>query len=198
MFGKGFSLTLFAVLAAMMGRSSVASASVDPYIGEIMIVPYNYAPRDWAFCNGQLLPIAQHAALYSLLGTTYGGDGVNTFGVPDLRGRVAIHAGIGPGLTNRRLGEMGGYEAVALTVPQMPAHSHEAMGYSEDGNQEGPGGNVWAKKDRNDDYSSHDPNVAMSVKAIGIAGGNQPHQNMQPYLVLNYVIAMEGAYPPRN
>ncbi|MDD5327069.1 MAG: tail fiber protein [Phycisphaerae bacterium] len=181
-----------------MGWSAVATASADPFLGEIMLVPYNYAPRDWAFCNGQLLSIAENPALFSLLGTTYGGDGHSTFGIPDLRGRVPIHAGTGLGLTNRRLGDRGGYEAVVLTVPQMPAHSHNAQGYSGDGNQEGPGGNVWAKKDRNDDYSSQDPNVAMSVKAIGSAGGGQPHENMQPYLVLNYVIALQGDYPPRN
>ena len=200
MFSKGskaFSLTLLVVLAAVMAWGPVASAS-DPFIGEIRMVGFNFAPRGWAFCDGQILDISTNNALFALLGTTYGGDGRNTFALPDLRGRVAIHPGQGLGLTRRNLGERGGAETVALSIGQMPQHTHDAQAYSGSGNEEGPGNNDWAKKSRDDDYSSQAPDVLMNVQAISVTGDDQSHNNMPPYLGVNHCIALMGIFPSRN
>ena len=197
MFSKGLkvfsSTTLLVVLAAVMAWGPVASAS-EPFIGTIQMFGFNFAPRGWALCDGQLLPIAQNTALFSLLGTTYGGDGRTTFALPDLRGRVAIHQGTGPGLTNRRIGQNGGTERISIS--QMPEHTHIAKGFSGSGNQEGPGGNTWAQKNRDDDYSDQLPNVEMNPNAIQDTGGNSEH--MPPYLVVNHCIALVGLFPSRN
>jgi microcystin-dependent protein len=194
---KAFSSTLCVVLATVMAWGPVASAA-EPFLGEIIIFAGNFAPRNWALCDGQLLAINQNQSLFSILGTTYGGDGRTTFALPDMRGRVPIHAGSGPGLTPRSLGEKSGQETVALNSNQMPQHKHMAQGYSGRGNEEGPGNTVWAKKSRDDDYSSNAPDVQMNANAISNTGGNQAHNNMPPFIAVNYIIAVQGTFPPRN
>ena len=170
----------------------------EPFIGEIKLVPYNYAPRGWAFCAGQLLPIAQNEALFSLVGTMYGGDGQVTFALPDLRGRVVINQGQAPGLTSHDQGEVGGNERIILGVAQVPAHSHTARASSLIGNQPTPAGKHIAKSPLGLGNVFAAPGGDVMPGAIKPAGGAQPHENRQPYLVLNYVIALEGVYPPRN
>jgi microcystin-dependent protein len=175
---------------------------MDPFIGQIMLVGFNFAPRGWAFCDGQLFPIAQNSALFSLLGTTYGGNGTTHFALPDLRGRVPLGMGQGPGLTNRTIGEMSGVETVALAQSQMPTHTH-SMGVSSQ-NATAPLGNglVLARSiDANGDAVksavSTSADTLLSAQSIAPAGGNLPHQNMQPYTAMSYIIALEGIYPTR-
>lgn len=173
----------------------------EPFIGQIMMFGGNFAPRGWAFCNGQLLSIAQNTALFSILGTTYGGDGQTTFALPDLRGRVPMQWGNGPGLTPRTLGESSGAENVTLLTTQMPAHNHSAQAVEGPANIEGPQGALWATAEPTgtvSTYSTSNPNATMSPTAIGQAGGNQPHNNMQPYLCVSFIIALEGIYPSRS
>lgn len=172
----------------------------DPFIGEIKMFGGNFAPRGWAFCNGQLLSIAQNTALFSLLGTTYGGNGQTTFALPNLQGRLPMHFGQGPGLSNRFLGETGGTEAVTLTAAEMPAHSHTANSVAPRGNSNDATGRYWA-----DDagvssatYHSGPPTNTMHPGAIGNAGGSQPHNNMPPFQCVNFIIALEGIFPSRN
>ena len=171
---------------------------MDPYLGEIRIFGGNFAPLGWAFCAGQLLPIAQYDALFSLLGTTYGGDGQTTFGLPDLRGRAPIHAGQGPGLTNRTPGEMGGSEATTLTQAQLPAHTHVPLASPDAGTSTGPTDGVWAASSTGDKQYAAAPDTAMNPATISATGGNQPHENRQPFLAANFIIALEGIYPPRS
>jgi microcystin-dependent protein len=172
----------------------------EPFIGEIRMVGFNFAPRGWALCNGQLLSISQNTALFSLLGTTYGGNGQTTFGLPDLRSRVPLHQGQGPGLSNRTLGEQSGQEAVTLTTAQLPAHTHPAQCSSLNGNSNSPTGRVWSKDAgvQSATYTGNAPNGAMAANAIGPAGNGQPHENMPPFLTVNFVIAVQGIYPSRN
>jgi len=170
----------------------------DPYIGEIRSFGFNFAPRGWAQCNGQLLPIAQNAALFSILGTTYGGDGRTSFALPNLSGSVAMGVGQGSGLSLRSLGETGGSDSVTLTQGEMPAHSHAANANPGNGNQPGPAGNFWAQDLSGSKAYDDSGAVAMSAGAIGAAGGNQPHANLQPFQVLNFCIALQGLYPPRG
>ena len=167
----------------------------EPYIAQITLFAGTFPPRGWAFCNGQILSIAQNTAPFSLIGTTYGGNGQTTFALPDLRGRVPLHAGQGPGLTNRTLGEMGGEEAVTLTQPQIPQHSHTANATSEDATSSKPGGAVPAG---GGGYGATSDGTTMSPNFIAGGGGNQPHDNMQPYNTINYIIALEGIFPPRD
>jgi len=177
----------------------------EPFIGEIKMVGFNFAPRGWALCDGQLLPISQNTALFSLLGTTYGGDGRTTFGLPDLRGRVPTHQGTGPGLTNRRIGEKIGTEYVTLNVAQMPSHNHAATGAlaanSDGASTTAAVGNVLAEADENT-YTSEAANENMQSGTVSVtvsnAGGGQPHNNMQPTLCINFVIALVGLFPSRN
>lgn len=169
---------------------------MDPFLGEIKMVGFNFAPVGWALCDGQLLSIAQNTALFSLLGTTYGGDGVRTFALPDLRGRVPVHQGQGPGLSPYNTGQAAGSETVTLTTNQMPTHTHQANASSSGATQPTPQGNVWAAS-RTDLYNAT-PNAAMSTQAIGTAGGSQPHPNIQPYLCVNFIIALQGVYPSRS
>lgn len=175
----------------------------EPFLGEIRMFAGNFAPRGWALCNGQLLSIAQYSALFSLLATTYGGDGQVTFALPDLRGRVPMHWGQGPGLTNRVQGEASGTEDVTLLSMQMPAHTHMVQAHNGEANSSGPGNALWANAvDGNSQqvssYSTNTPNTTMAPQAIGMSGGNQPHQNMQPYLTVTFIIALEGIYPARS
>lgn len=171
---------------------------MDQYIGEIRMFAGNYAPQDWAFCNGQLIAIAQYEALYSLLGTTYGGDGQTTFALPNLQGRLPMGQGAGPGLTPRALAQVGGSESVTVTVAQMPSHTHQAGGQSSEGDQESPANEVWAATAALKRYASSAPNVAMNAGAIGPSGGSQPHENRMPALTTSFIIALEGIYPNRD
>ena len=171
-----------------------------PFIGEIVLFAGNFAPRNWAFCNGQLLSIAQNTALFSILGTTYGGNGTTTFALPDLRSRVPIHAGQGPGLSNYALGQMGGVENVTLTQSQLPAHNHTVNAVASGGNQASPAGNLPTVESTGTslDYSNSAANTTMNPATIGNTGGNQPVSIVQPYTTLNYIIALAGIFPARN
>jgi microcystin-dependent protein len=168
-----------------------------PFIGQVIPVPYNFAPNGWALCNGQLLSISQYSALFSLLGTNFGGDGKSTFGLPNLQGRTAIGAGQGTGLSNYNLGQTGGADSVTLSLPQLAAHSHGALAFGRGGDTNSPSGADWARPATDTPYGSSTPPGAMSAAATSTAGGGQPHENRQPYLVLNYIIALTGVYPAR-
>lgn len=172
----------------------------EPFIGQITLFAGNFAPRGWAFCQGQLLAIAQNTALFSILGTTYGGNGTTTFALPDLRGRVPLQQGQGPGLPPYQLGQMGGEPSVTLIINQIPIHSHSLNIDPNSGDQITPQGHVLAAEASGAAavYSASQPSNIMNPASIGGTGGNQPHDNMQPYLGLNYIIAMEGIYPSRN
>ncbi len=169
----------------------------DPFLGEIRMFAGNFAPRDWALCAGQLLPIAQNTALFSILGTTYGGDGRTTFGVPDLRGRVPVGEGQGPGLADVRLGERGGSEDVTLAANQMPSHTHPLKGSSAMGNAADATGGVSAVNSEQS-YSTTAPDIQFNSLAVGAAGGTTPVDLHQPYLSINFIIALQGVFPPRN
>lgn len=171
----------------------------ERYLGEIRMFGGNFAPAGWALCNGQLLPISQNTALFSILGTTYGGDGKSTFGLPDLRQRIPMHAGSGPGLTPRDLGEQGGEEAAGLTLQQMPSHSH-GMFASSAGASVQSSANALMAKPITISAPYHDPaGMASSPSGpLGTSGASTPHNNMQPYLVLNFIIALTGIFPPRS
>jgi microcystin-dependent protein len=188
-------LALGGLLVAAPGPRAQVGGS--PFLGEILLVPYNFAPKGWAICDGSILPIAQETALFSLLGTTYGGDGIQTFALPDLRGRSPISSGQGPGLQNYDLGQEGGEEAVTLSVSQIPSHTHPVVGSTTVANLAGPSGAVWATQSLLNIYSSA-PNTSMAPGAVSMAGSGQAHDNRSPYLTLNYVIALQGIYPSRN
>lgn len=167
---------------------------MEPYIGEIRMFAGNFAPVGWEFCHGQELAISRYPALFTLIGTTYGGDGETTFALPDLRGRVPVALG-----SNNVLGEMGGAEAVTLTTDQLPTHTHVATGSSNGGNSTAPTNNVWATSTAVRQFvagTGADANMNSGVMAT--AGGNQPHENMLPYLAVNFIIAVEGIFPPRD
>lgn len=174
---------------------------MDPFVAEIRIFPFNFEPRGWAFCNGQILPISQNTALFSLLGTTYGGDGRVTFALPNLQGRSAIHSGRGPGLSDYRLGQVGGTESVSLQSLQLPAHNHTVKGSDGDGSSGDPSGKVWAGAAADRDlflYNNGNGDSFMASSAVGMTGGSQPHNNLMPYLAVNFCIALVGVYPPRS
>lgn len=173
---------------------------MDPLLGEIIMFAGNFAPRGWALCNGQLLSIAQNTALFSILGTTYGGDGVTTFALPDLRGRVAIQPGTGPGLSTYNLGERAGTETNTLTISQLPAHNHMLVGSSQTADQAGPGGHVLATEPTGSTaiYNSAAPDQTLNAASISPTGNNQPVNNIQPFLCVNFIIALEGVFPSRN
>lgn len=170
------------------------------YIGQILLFAGTFAPRGWAYCHGQLLSIQQNSALFSILGTTYGGNGTTNFGLPDLRGRVPMGTGQGPGLTPRSLGEIGGTESVTLTLQHLPAHQHQAFGTAEPASSISPGAGLWATptegEERRRAYGAG-PLVAMNGQAIGMTGAGMPHTNVQPYLGLNYIICTAGIFPQR-
>lgn len=191
-------ITFLLVVAFSFGINGKAF-SQDHYIGEIRMMASNYAPSGWAKCEGQLLPIATNQALFSLLGTTYGGNGVTTFALPDLRGRVPMHYGQGPGLSNYTQGETGGSETNTLTINQMPAHNHTINAVTTDGNQNDPSGSFPANTKLLDkEYSNAAPNTTMNPAMVGISGASQPVNNMQPYLTVTYIIALQGIFPPQN
>jgi len=171
----------------------------EPFIAEVRIFAGNFAPRGWAFCNGQLLPIAQNTALFSLVGTTYGGDGRTTFGLPDLQGRAPMHPGRGPGLTSRTLGQGGGTDTVQLSASQMPVHTHTPRATSDTALEESPTGKTWAQNKTEPLYrNAGDLNTDLNSTAIENSGAGSSHNNMQPYLTLNYIIAIQGTYPSRS
>jgi microcystin-dependent protein len=192
---SGLLLLLASVLCLF--SSPAARAQETPFLGQIMIVPYNFAPFGWATCDGQILSIAQNTALFSLIGTTFGGNGTQTFALPDLRGRVPIGAGQLPGGETYDLGETGGEESVTLTVSQLPSHTHTAMGSASVANTGSPTNAYWATP-RVLLYSAATPNTAMNSGALAPAGGGLPHSNIKPYLGMTYVIALTGIYPSRN
>lgn len=163
----------------------------EPFIGEIRQFPFNYAPKGWAQCNGQLLAINQNQALFSILGTTYGGDGRVTFALPNLQGRVPVHPGQGV-----QFGEIGGEEAHTLTINEIPQHTHQAVGGS-DAATAAPSGKTWGTSSSVQPFAAQ-ANTIMSPKAIAPTGGSQPHNNMQPYTVVNFCIALQGIFPSRN
>ena len=170
----------------------------EPFIAEIRIFAGNFAPRGWAFCDGQLLPIAQNTALFSLIGTVYGGDGRSTMGLPNLQGRAPLHAGRGPGLTSRRLGQRGGAETVTLTEAQMPNHNHQMMASPSPGEQPGPTGAALARTVGSSAYAPAKNLVPFDQATMPSTGGGQAHDNMQPYLAMYFIIALTGLYPSRS
>ena len=170
----------------------------DPFMAEIRIFPFNFAPKGWAWCNGQLIPISQNTALFSLLGTTYGGDGKSTFALPNLQGRAPMHPGQGPGLSLHDLGETGGAETVTLLESENSAHPHTLLASALPADQPVPTGNYTATPSADNIYGGAAFPIEGDASALSIAGGSQPHNNMQPYLTVNFCIAMQGVYPPRN
>ena len=166
----------------------------SPFVGEIRMFAGNFAPSGWAFCQGQLLPISENEVLFNLIGTTYGGDGQNTFALPDLQSRVPVH--VGPGFA---LAQSGGVESVTLTTSQIPAHSHVPQCNSNPATAAGPGGNVWAVANPSVTiYSNVAPSLAMDPAAVGASGGSQPHDNMIPFLVINFIISLFGIFPSQT
>lgn len=171
----------------------------EPFVGEIRMFAGNFAPRGWAFCDGQLLAVSQNDALFSLLGTIYGGDGRTTFGLPDLRGRLPIHAGSGPGLSPRRLGAKEGSEKETLTVNQMPSHGHGPIRATGDAaTQRGPGGQILARTASQDIYRDDEVDTSLSSSMVTQVGGSRSHTNLMPFLCVNFIIALVGIYPSRQ
>jgi microcystin-dependent protein len=172
----------------------------DPFVAEIRIFPFNFAPKGWAFCDGQLLPLSQNTALFSLLGTTYGGDGKSNFALPNLQGSVPLHVGghqPGPGLSTYDLGQTGGEDAVTLLVSETPVHNHPVQAQTIDqGDNRIPGPTL--NLGNTQIYSSSPTNATLDLTAVSTAGGSQPHNNLMPYLTLNFNIALQGVFPPRS
>jgi microcystin-dependent protein len=170
----------------------------DPFVAEIRIFPFNFAPKGWAWCDGQLLPLSQNTALFSLLGTTYGGNGKSNFALPDLQGRAPMHPGQGPGLSLHDLGETGGSETVTLLESEIPSHSHAVNASQGDGLERGPNGQMFATGIGVSYYQVPGPLTQLSPNATTPAGGDQPHNNLQPYLTFYFNIALQGVFPPRG
>ena len=170
----------------------------DPFVAEIRIFPFNFAPRGWAWCDGQLLPLSQNTALFSLLGTTYGGDGKSNFALPDLRGRAPMHPGQGPGLSLHDLGETGGSETVTLLESEIPAHSHAVSASQADGIERTPANQRFATGIGVGMYLPPGSTTQLNPSTLAPAGGGQPHNNLQPYLTFYFNIALQGVFPPRG
>jgi microcystin-dependent protein len=172
----------------------------DPFVAEVRIFPFNFAPTGWAFCDGQLMPISQNTALFSLLGTTYGGDGKSTFALPNLQGSVPMHPGQGPGLSQRDLGETGGQPTVTLLQSEIPAHGHALSASSDPAELAAPTSNRSLARSSGG-FAYHDTNaslVDLAPQALSVSGGGLPHNNLMPYLALNFCIALQGVFPPRG
>lgn len=186
-----------ALLMGILSSSLVKAQGSDPFLGQIAFVPYNFVPKNWAACNGQLLPISQNQALYALLGTMYGGNGTTNFALPDMRGRVLVHEGQAPlGPTNYTMGQNGGTESVTLLVTQMPAHSHTVNAVSTEGNQNSPTDNLPADtKALDKEYSNANGNATMKSTMINPSGGNQAHENRPPFITLKCIISLTGIFP---
>ena len=190
-------ITIFGLFLCLI-FTNTANAQ-DPYIGEIRMFGGNFAPLGWAKCEGQLLSIASYSALFSLLGTTYGGDGETTFGLPDLRGRIPMGPGTGPGLSTKTLGQKSGTETNTLSVAQMPAHNHTINAVSTDGNKSSPMENLPAgTKLLDPEYSNASATTTMNSNMVANKGGGQSVNNMQPYLSVTFIIALSGVYPSQN
>jgi microcystin-dependent protein len=173
----------------------------DPFVAEIRIFPFNFAPKGWAFCDGQILPLSQNTALFSLLGTMYGGDGKSNFALPNFQGNAPMHPGQGPGLSLHDLGESGGADTVALLESEIPSHRHSLLASDKPGNRAGPASDRSLAQSNGANAYQSDATlniVSMSDQTISPAGGDQPHNNLQPYLTLNFCIALQGVYPPRT
>jgi microcystin-dependent protein len=174
----------------------------SPFVAEIRIFPFNFAPKGWAFCDGQILPLSQNTALFSLLGTTYGGDGKSNFALPDMQGNAAMHPGQGPGLSLHDLGESSGSDTVTLLTSEMPSHNHTAEADANNLNASAvsPNGAVPVNASPVHSFSNvASPQLgSMNPSMVGVVGGSQPHNNLMPYLVLNFCIALQGVYPPRT
>lgn len=170
----------------------------DPFVAEIRIFPFNFPPKGWAFCDGQILPLSQNTALFSLLGTTYGGDGKSNFALPNMQGNSPMHPGQGPGLSLHDLGETGGSETVDLLQTEMPSHPHALMASYSDGSDTKPANELFAQGVGVQIWGTAATNTQLAPTAIGVTGGGLPHNNMQPYLTLNFCIALQGVYPPRT
>ena len=170
----------------------------DPFVAEIRIFPFNFAPKGWAWCDGQLLPLSQNTALFSLLGTTYGGNGKSNFALPDLQGRAPMHPDQGPGLSLHDLGETGGSETVTLLESEIPAHSHALRASINIADGPNPSGAYAAAPGNDNLYAPAASLVAHAPEALAPAGGDQPHNNMQPYLTFYFCIALQGVFPPRT
>jgi microcystin-dependent protein len=170
----------------------------DPFVAEIRVFPFSFPPKGWAWCNGQLLPISQNTALFSLLGTTYGGDGKSTFALPDIQGRAVMHPGQGPGLSLHDLGEAGGTETVTLLESEIPAHTHAANASQGDGLERTPVGQLLGTGIGISQYQAPGGLTSMAAQAVTSAGGSQPHNNLQPYLTMYFNIALQGVFPPRS
>jgi microcystin-dependent protein len=169
----------------------------EPFVGEIRMVGFNFPPVGWAFCDGQLLPISENDVLFTLIGTTYGGDGQTTFALPDLQGRMPIHQGQGPGTSNYTIGEKAGVETVTLTTNQIPAHTHPPLAQTQAGNQPSPQNNVWASSSLNQ-FQPPSANTAMNTQLISATGGSQPHDNMMPFLTISFIISLFGVFPSQS
>ena len=170
----------------------------EPFVGEIRMFGFNFAPQGWALCNGQLLPISQNTALFSLLGTTYGGDGRTTFALPDMRSRVPVCQGQGPGLSSYAEGQAGGAETVTLAAAQMPGHTHPVKASSSAAASDQPEGRALARSASHIYTAKPDASTVMNTDMLGDAGGSQPHDNIQPYLAVNFCIALNGIFPSRS
>lgn len=170
----------------------------EPFVAEIRIFAGNFAPRSWAFCDGQLLPVSQNTALFSLIGTTYGGDGRSTTALPNMQGRAAMHPGRGPGLTSRRLGQRGGTQAVTLSEAQMPSHNHSWRAAAEPADLQAPASNRAMTRSSENAYTGAANPVKMADQMLISNGGSQPHNNVQPLLAMNFIIALQGLYPSRS
>lgn len=177
------------------GQKQVASA--DPYVGEIMMFAGNFAPFGWAYCDGSLIPISSNTALFSLIGTYYGGNGVSNFALPDFRGRVPVGYGSGPGLSSYEFGQSGGEEKHTLQTDEMPSHNHAAYADVSNGTSPSPSNNLPAVNNEGIEHYGSTQNGAMNANAIGATGGSQPHNNIQPYLSVSFCIATSGTYPSR-
>src|SRR5262245_11881891 len=164
----------------------------DQFVAEIRIYPFNFAPKGWAHCDGQLLPISQNTALFSLLGTTYGGDGKSTFALPNMQGNAPMQPGEGPGLSQRDLGEMGGSETVTVLTTEIPSHPHSLVASYSDGLFTQPAGQLFAQGVGVNVWGTNSPNTTLADTALAATGSSQPHGNMQPYLTLNFCIALQG------
>jgi microcystin-dependent protein len=169
----------------------------DPFVAEIRIFPFNFPPKGWAFCNGQLLPLSQNTALFSLLGTFYGGDGKSTFALPNLQGSAPMQTGQGQGLSERFLGEQSGAESITLLVSEIPFHTHSVFATGEDANDDDPANAAFASSVGVSMYNAPNNLQTAALQTPTPAGGSLPHNNMQPYLALNFCIALQGVFPPR-
>jgi microcystin-dependent protein len=171
---------------------------MDPFVAEIRIFPFNFVPRGWAWCDGQILPLSQNTALFSLLGTTYGGDGKSNFALPDLQGRTPMHPSQGPGLSLHDLGETGGSETVTLLESEIPAHNHNLNAANLNSQSTVPSANSLGRGNPVKVYSTGTPNINMSNNSLAPSGGDLPHNNMMPYLTMYFCIALQGVFPPRT